>query len=186
VNTTSFHSLHHTQFRTNYSLFMPLYDYLYGTLDKSSDDLYERTVHGRGEEKPDVVHLTHLTTPASIFHLRLGFASLASAPLLASTSVMRMLRLLGSWAAYPLASRLGRTFRSEASRLHKLSIETWVVPRYTSQVRTYGVFHMHFFYPCPECFFWSAINNCFLSLGMHACTVRVRSICPRMMMPTTQ
>ncbi|MCD9640702.1 hypothetical protein HAX54_026176, partial [Datura stramonium] len=26
--TPSFHSLHHTQFRTNYSLFMPIYDYL--------------------------------------------------------------------------------------------------------------------------------------------------------------
>jgi len=75
--TPSFHSLHHTQFRTNYSLFMPLYDYLYGTLDKSSDDLYERTLHGR-EEAPDVVHLTHLTTPDSVLHLRLGFASLAA------------------------------------------------------------------------------------------------------------
>jgi aldehyde decarbonylase len=130
-NVYSFHSLHHTQFRTNYSLFMPLYDHLYGTLDKSSDDLYERTLHGRGEEeRPDVVHLTHLTTPASVFHLRLGFASLASAPSTASSG-------LGRAAAYPLAalaSSLGRTFRCEASRLGKLNVETWVVPRYTSQV----------------------------------------------------
>ncbi|KAF8691714.1 hypothetical protein HU200_040100 [Digitaria exilis] len=129
--TPSFHSLHHTQFRTNYSLFMPLYDYLYGTMDKSSDDLYERTLHGRGEEAPDVVHLTHLTTPDSVFHLRLGFASVASAPLIAST------RLVVRAAAAPLAkltSMLGTTFRSEANRLDKLNIETWVVPRYTSQV----------------------------------------------------
>nr|CAB3451470.1 unnamed protein product [Digitaria exilis] len=128
--TPSFHSLHHTQFRTNYSLFMPLYDYLYGTMDKSSDDLYERTLHGRGEEAPDVVHLTHLTTPDSVFHLRLGFASVASAPLIAST------RLVVRAAAAPLAkltSMLGTTFRSEANRLDKLNIETWVVPRYTSQ-----------------------------------------------------
>ncbi|CAO2047053.1 unnamed protein product [Urochloa humidicola] len=128
--TPSFHSLHHTQFRTNYSLFMPLYDYLYGTLDKSSDDLYERTLHAR-EEAPDVVHLTHLTTPDSVFHLRLGFASLAAAPLAAAAR----LRLL--WAAAPLTCRLtsllGGTFRSEANRLDKLNIETWVVPRYTSQ-----------------------------------------------------
>ncbi|XP_062220702.1 very-long-chain aldehyde decarbonylase GL1-6-like [Phragmites australis] len=128
--TPSFHSLHHTQFRTNYSLFMPFYDYLYGTLDKSSDDLYERALHGR-EEAPDVVHLTHLTTPESIFHLRLGFASLASAPL-----ASRLLRLRAAYPLAALASLLGRTFRSEANRLEKLNVETWVVPRYTSQYRS--------------------------------------------------
>ncbi|PHT95273.1 Protein CER1-like 2, partial [Capsicum annuum] len=77
--TPSFHSLHHTQFRTNYSLYMPMYDYLYGTVDKSSDTLYEKSLE-REAESPDVVHLTHLTTPESIYHLRLGFASLASKP----------------------------------------------------------------------------------------------------------
>ncbi|RRT62889.1 hypothetical protein BHE74_00044247 [Ensete ventricosum] len=72
--TPSFHSLHHTQFRTNYSLFMPFYDYIYSTMDKSSDDLYERSLKGK-EEVPDVVHVTHLTTLGSIYHLRIGFAS---------------------------------------------------------------------------------------------------------------
>ncbi|KAA8520392.1 hypothetical protein F0562_014648 [Nyssa sinensis] len=32
--TPSFHSLHHTQFRTNYSLFMPIYDYIYEAEDR--------------------------------------------------------------------------------------------------------------------------------------------------------
>ncbi|CAF1727931.1 unnamed protein product, partial [Brassica oleracea var. botrytis] len=57
-----FHSLHYTQFRTNYSLFMPLYDYIYGTMDETSDTLYEKSLE-RGEDRVDVVHLTHLTTP---------------------------------------------------------------------------------------------------------------------------
>ncbi|GJN22528.1 hypothetical protein PR202_gb10101 [Eleusine coracana subsp. coracana] len=125
----SFHSLHHTQFRTNYSLFMPMYDYLYGTLDKSSEDLYERTLQGREEEAPDVVHLTHLTTPDSVFHLRLGFASLASAPLVASKLRLRVVVR----AIATLVSRIATTFRAEANRLHNLNIETWVIPRYTSQ-----------------------------------------------------
>ncbi|KAF7844504.1 protein ECERIFERUM 1-like [Senna tora] len=77
--TPTYNSLHHTQFRTNYSLFMPLYDYVYGTVDKSSDELHESSLR-REEESPNVVHLTHLTTPQSIYHLRLGFASLASKP----------------------------------------------------------------------------------------------------------
>ncbi|XP_038682100.1 very-long-chain aldehyde decarbonylase GL1-6-like [Tripterygium wilfordii] len=37
IYTPSFHSLHHSQFRTNYSLFMPIYDYVYNTMDKSTD-----------------------------------------------------------------------------------------------------------------------------------------------------
>ncbi|KDP34470.1 hypothetical protein JCGZ_12753 [Jatropha curcas] len=37
IYTPSFHSLHHTKFRTNYSLFMPFYDYIYSTMDNSSD-----------------------------------------------------------------------------------------------------------------------------------------------------
>ncbi|XP_074361190.1 very-long-chain aldehyde decarbonylase CER1-like [Apium graveolens] len=59
--TPSYHSLHHTQFRTNYALFMPLYDYIYGTMDKSSDALYEAWVR-RQEETPDAVHLTTLNS----------------------------------------------------------------------------------------------------------------------------
>ncbi|MCD7463386.1 hypothetical protein HAX54_050458 [Datura stramonium] len=77
--TPSYHSLHHTQFRTNYSLFMPMYDYIYDTMDKSSDVLYEKSLE-REAEVPTWCNLTHLTTPESIYHLRLGFASLASKP----------------------------------------------------------------------------------------------------------
>ncbi|GMP42480.1 hypothetical protein CsSME_00012216 [Camellia sinensis var. sinensis] len=58
---------------------MPIYDHIYDTLDKSTDTLYETSLR-RPEESPDAVHLTHLTTPESIYHLRLGFASLASRP----------------------------------------------------------------------------------------------------------
>ncbi|EAY87991.1 hypothetical protein EE612_014430 [Oryza sativa] len=130
--TPSFHSLHHTQFRTNYSLFMPVYDYIYGTTDKSSDELYERTLQGRDEAawRPDVVHLTHLTAPESVFHNRLGFAAVASNPLGAAASG-HLLRA-ASAVASPLLSLFASTFRSEANRLDKLNIETWVIPRFTS------------------------------------------------------
>ncbi|CAL9782575.1 unnamed protein product [Musa acuminata subsp. burmannicoides] len=70
--TPSYHSLHHTQFRTNYCLFMPLYDYIYGTVDMSTEKLYKNSFKGK-EETPNVVHLTHLTTLQSIYHLRIGF-----------------------------------------------------------------------------------------------------------------
>uniref|UniRef100_A0A0D9VMJ4 aldehyde oxygenase (deformylating) n=1 Tax=Leersia perrieri TaxID=77586 RepID=A0A0D9VMJ4_9ORYZ len=135
--TPSFHSLHHTQFRTNYSLFMPIYDYIYGTMDKSSDDLYERTLQGRDQiaTRPDVVHLTHLTAPESVFHLRLGFASVASTPLsdgAASGRLLATVLRLVSAIASPFLFLFASTFRSEANRLDKLNIETWVIPRFTT------------------------------------------------------
>ncbi|CAD6249012.1 unnamed protein product [Miscanthus lutarioriparius] len=137
VYTPSFHSLHHTQFRTNYSLFMPLYDHLYGTADKSSDDLYQRALQCR-EEAPDVVHLTHLTTPASLLRLRLGFASLAAAPAPLASRRTSLLSATARPLTALVAALLGRTtaFRSEANRLHKLNLETWVVPTYTSQYQS--------------------------------------------------
>ena len=42
--TPSFHSLHHSNITTNYSLFMPLYDYMYGTADPASDLLFKESL----------------------------------------------------------------------------------------------------------------------------------------------
>ena len=126
-----FHSLHHTQFRTNYSLFMPFYDYIYGTVDKSSDSLYQKSLE-REEEVADVVHLTHLTTPESIYHLRLGFPELASRPhtstwYLHFLSPITMGSMLLTWI-------YARTFVVERNRFEKLNIQTWAIPKFNVQV----------------------------------------------------
>ncbi|KAM3287514.1 very-long-chain aldehyde decarbonylase CER1 [Capsicum chacoense] len=128
--TPSFHSLHHTQFRTNYSLFMPIYDYIYGTMDKSTDSIYEKSLK-RQEDSPDVVHLTHLTTPESIYHLRLGFSSLASMPLKNKWYI---------WLMWPVTlwtmianCIYGRTFIFERNSLEKFNFQSWAIPRYNLQ-----------------------------------------------------
>ncbi|KAK9911246.1 hypothetical protein M0R45_035167 [Rubus argutus] len=128
--TPSYHSLHHTLFRTNYSLFMPLYDYMYGTMEKSSDAVYGSSLK-RKDECPDVVHLTHLTTPDSIYQLPLGFASLASKP---HTSTWYL------WLMWPITlwSMMfnwiyGRTFVVERQRFDKLKLQTWAIPKYNVQ-----------------------------------------------------
>nr|XP_016480376.1 PREDICTED: protein ECERIFERUM 1-like isoform X1 [Nicotiana tabacum] len=128
--TPSFHSLHHTQFRTNYSLFMPFYDYIYGTLDKSTDSLYEKSLK-RQEDSTDVVHLTHLTTPESIYHLRLGFSSLASMPQNKKWYI---------WFMWPVTlwtmitnCIYGRTFILERNNLEKFKFQSWSIPRYNLQ-----------------------------------------------------
>ncbi|RVW20789.1 Protein ECERIFERUM 1 [Vitis vinifera] len=141
--TPSYHSLHHTQFRTNYSLFMPIYDYIYGTMDRSSDALYEKSLI-RPEELPHVVHLTHLVTPQSIYHLRLGFASLASKPYTYKWYV---------WAMWPvtccsimLTWTYGRTFILERNQFNKVNVQTWVVPKFKIQgdeFNSYGELYIH-------------------------------------------
>jgi aldehyde decarbonylase len=136
-----FHSLHHTLFRTNYSLFMPLYDYMYGTMEKSSDAVYESSLK-RKDESPDVLHLTHLTTPDSIYQLPLGFASLASKP---HTSTWYL------WLMWPITlwSMMfnwiyGRTFVVERQRFDKLKLQTWAIPKYNVQVRITVIFSLLF------------------------------------------
>ncbi|EEF35903.1 very-long-chain aldehyde decarbonylase CER1 [Ricinus communis] len=128
--TPSFHSLHHTQFRTNYSLFMPIYDYIYGTMDKSSDSLYESSLK-RQEEIAHVVHLTHMTTPDSIYHLRLGFAYLASIPQ-SSKWYLWLMWPVTLWTMI-FARIYGRTFLLERHRFDKLRLQTWVIPKYKIQ-----------------------------------------------------
>lgn len=132
--TPSFHSLHHTQFRTNYSLFMPLYDYIYGTMDKSSDQLYESCLKGKEEEAPQVIHLTHLTTLQSIYHLRLGFASLSSKPY--ESKLYMWLMSPVTLASMLLAWIYGATFTVERNKLKKLNMETWAIPRYSFQYKS--------------------------------------------------
>ncbi|KAL4368588.1 hypothetical protein GQ457_05G031520 [Hibiscus cannabinus] len=128
--TPSFHSLHHTQFRTNYSLFMPIYDYMYGTVDKSTYTLYENSLK-RKEESPNVVHLTHLTTPESIYQLRLGFASLASRPY---SSAWYLWLLWPITVCFMMLTRIyGHTFVVERNRFDKIRLQTWVIPKYKLQ-----------------------------------------------------
>ncbi|XP_011085187.1 protein ECERIFERUM 1 [Sesamum indicum] len=125
--TPSFHSLHHTQFRTNYSLFMPFYDYIHGTVDKSSDALYE-TALKRQEDCPDVVHLTHLTTPESIFHLQFGLASFASRP----QSPKWYMWPLTCWSMM-LTFIFKRKFIVERNAFDKFKLQAWAIPRYSIQ-----------------------------------------------------
>lgn len=126
--TPSFHSLHHTQFRTNYSLFMPFYDYIYNTMDKSSDTLYEKSLKGK-EETADVVHLTHLTSLHSIYHMRPGFAEYASRPYSAKWYVRMMWPM--SWLSMVLTWSYGSSFTVERNVMKKLKMQSWVIPRYS-------------------------------------------------------
>ena len=124
--------MHHTQFRTNYSLFMPVYDYIYGTVDKVTDPLYETSLN-KEEEVSHVVQLSHLTTADSIYHLRFGLASLASRP---HTSKWYFSLIWPMTLLFTMLNWIyGRTFVVERNRFNNLNLQTWVIPKYTQEVR---------------------------------------------------
>lgn len=110
---------------------MPFYDYLYGTMDKSTDSLYEKSLE-REEESPSVVHLTHLTTPESIYHLPIGFASFASKPQ-KSKWYLWLMWPVTFWSMFMTCIH-GRTFVVERNAFEKLKLQSWAIPRYTIQV----------------------------------------------------
>lgn len=110
---------------------MPLYDYIYGTVDKSTDELQESALK-RQEESPDVVHLTHLTTPDSVYHLRVGFAYLAAQPH-TSKWYLKLMWPVTLWSMI-FTWVYGRTFIVERNQFDKLKLQTWVLPKFTIQV----------------------------------------------------
>ncbi|XP_033146003.1 protein CER1-like 2 isoform X2 [Brassica rapa] len=132
--TPSFHSLHHTQFRTNYSLFMPMYDYIYGTNDKCSDSLYETSLE-QDEEKPDAIYLTHLTSLDSIYHLRLGFASLSSHPL-SSRCYLLLMRPFTLMLSFILTFLSFRSFAFERNRFRDLTLHSHLLPKFSSHYKS--------------------------------------------------
>ena len=128
VYTSSFHSLHHSKVHTNFCLFMPIYDYMYGTVDKNSDKLYEESSAGRVVKAPDMVFLAHGTEILSVFHLGCMSRSFSSRPYLKKWT---------TWLLYPLALLLivvlpflRAPFTTARNKLRGLTTETWCMPRY--------------------------------------------------------
>lgn len=109
---------------------MPFYDWIHGTMDSKSDSLHEESLK-RSEDSADVVHLTHLTTPDSVFHLRVGIAYFASRP--HNSKLWYMWPL--SFIHMVLNFLFGRTFVMETNIIDKLKLQSWVVPRYSAQVQ---------------------------------------------------
>ncbi|KAL2632944.1 hypothetical protein R1flu_004423 [Riccia fluitans] len=130
IYTPSYHSLHHSQVHTNFSLFMPIYDYLGGTMDKNTDSLYETARKGRSKEL-DFVFLAHGTELLSTFHLPFGIPSFAAHPYEAKWYL---------WPLWPLTLPImitlwifGHPFVADSYCLEDEKTQTWVIPRYGFQ-----------------------------------------------------
>ena len=133
IYTPSYHSLHHSRVHTNFCLFTPIYDHMFGTVDKSSDILYERSITGNSVPvtAPDVVFMGHGTTLTSAFHAPFIMRSFSSRPF----EEQWWMRLF--WpvcAMFALVMRLlGRSYINDKHRLRGLKLETWATPAFAIQ-----------------------------------------------------
>eukprot|EP00850_Spirogloea_muscicola_P018792 SM000176S03123 [mRNA] locus=s176:54048:58847:- [translate_table: standard] len=130
VYTPSYHSLHHTQVHTNFALFMPLYDYLGGTVDGMSDLLHSSIRKGR-TDRPDFIFLAHGTELLSAFHVPFGLPQFAAHPY-APSWLMYLLWPL-TLPLLALVWLFGQTFVADKYKLRDLRMQTWVIPRFGFQ-----------------------------------------------------
>ncbi|KAH9627507.1 hypothetical protein KSS87_006198 [Heliosperma pusillum] len=96
-------------------------------MDKSTNTLYETSLK-KPQDVPQVVHLTHLTTPQSIYQIRLWFKSLAADPLTSKWYLwimwpVTLWSMITTWI-------YGRTFIVERNTFGKIKAQSWAIPRY--------------------------------------------------------
>ncbi|KAI5064312.1 hypothetical protein GOP47_0020982 [Adiantum capillus-veneris] len=131
IYSPTYHSLHHTKVHTNFSLFMPLYDHLYGTVDATTDSLHQEVRKGHNRNV-DCVYLTHATDLLSVFHLHFGFQTFAAQPY-SKKWYMWMMWPIGLPLVL-LAWLFAKPFAAASHFIgNMLELQTWVIPRISFQ-----------------------------------------------------
>ncbi|KAJ1268662.1 hypothetical protein BS78_07G151700 [Paspalum vaginatum] len=130
IGTPTFHTIHHTTKDSNFSLFMPLFDLLGGTLNDKSWELHKKNSAGT-DEIPGFVFLVHIVDVMASMHSNLRSRSHASLPYRATAVTL---------LAWPLAFVImlmmwawSKTFAFTFYRLRGRLFQTWVVPRHGFQ-----------------------------------------------------
>ncbi|XP_024968118.1 protein ECERIFERUM 3-like [Cynara cardunculus var. scolymus] len=131
--TPTYYSLHHSEMKSNYCLFMPLYDAMWNTLNPNSWDLHKKITQeaGKSTTVPDFVFLAHVVDITSALHVPFVFRSFSSMPysvrlFLVPYWPFTFVVMLVMWAR---AKTFLLSFYKLRGRLH----QTWVVPRFGFQ-----------------------------------------------------
>jgi len=137
VYSPCYHSLHHSRVHTNFCLFMPLYDYLGGTLEMERDgvtwtsDKLQQDTMAKDYESPDCVFLAHGTDLTSAFHLPMFFRGFAKDPFKHSWLMIPFWPL--SVAICMFLWVFGDVLTAHVERVDNHPVQTWVTPRYGFQ-----------------------------------------------------
>ena len=123
----TYHSLHHQDMKTNFCLFMPLYDLLGNTLNTASWNLQKEISSRTNERAPEFVFLVHIVDIMASMHTPFLFRSFSSVPF--STRLF----LLPLWP-FAFLIVLSMWLKSKVLLISSYNIrgklnQSWVVPR---------------------------------------------------------
>ncbi|RRT85320.1 hypothetical protein B296_00003670 [Ensete ventricosum] len=76
--------------KSNFCLFMPLFDLLGGTLDDKSWELQKEISSGKNEQVPDFVFLAHVVDVMSSMHVSFVFRSFSALPFCTKPQMLLM------------------------------------------------------------------------------------------------
>ena len=109
---------------------MPLYDYMYGTLDPNSWALFEKASAGVAvpHKAPHTVFLAHGTELLSVFHLPFMSRQFAAHPFKTHWAMYALWPLTLPMLA--VLRVVGRVFVADKHRLGDFNVETWVTPAF--------------------------------------------------------
>mmetsp|Transcript_17941 Transcript_17941/g.26873 ORF Transcript_17941/g.26873 Transcript_17941/m.26873 type:complete len:762 (-) Transcript_17941:100-2385(-) len=146
VYTPSFHSLHHSKVHTNYCLFMPIYDYMFGTYCSESGKTYQRASSTKQEDvpSPDVIFLAHAGPLAQMLHIPFISKSISSHKLTMQWWMYPLLPWM--YALVPFIQFFGTHFENasayvlrevgKGSGMRKVRCEQWAIARFAYQYVT--------------------------------------------------
>ncbi|KAK1358127.1 Eceriferum 3 [Heracleum sosnowskyi] len=133
IYTPTYHGLHHIHQKSNFCLFMPLFDVLGNTIDERYWNLHRETSSSAGRKGriPDFVFLAHGVDVMSSLHAPFVFRSFSSTPF--STKVFliplwpfSLLVILAMWG-------FSKTFPVSSYKLRGRLYHLWFVPRFGFQ-----------------------------------------------------
>ncbi|XP_024379660.1 very-long-chain aldehyde decarbonylase GL1-1 [Physcomitrium patens] len=129
--TPSYHSLHHLEQNSNFCLFMPLFDYLGGTVDPKTESLYAELRKGRLLKVPDFVFLAHCIDVLSSLQVSFCCRTMAAHPYKCHWFI---------WWTWPITVFFlmifwywGQTFTAMTIYVNKLKCTSWVIPKHGFQ-----------------------------------------------------
>ncbi|GLJ44153.1 hypothetical protein SUGI_0921120 [Cryptomeria japonica] len=131
IYTPCYHGLHHVEMKTNFCLFVPLYDYLGNTMNPKSWLLHKSVRNGQLDRVPQYVFLAHVVDMLSSLHVPFVFRSFASKPFTTQWFLLPIwpftvpvMFAMWAWA---------KPFVHTSYLLRDLLHHTWVIPRFGFQ-----------------------------------------------------
>nr|XP_043637396.1 very-long-chain aldehyde decarbonylase CER3-like [Erigeron canadensis] len=129
IYTPTYHFIHHKDMKTNFCLFMPLFDILGNTMNEISWDLHREisSTQGKKAKAPEFVFLVHGVDIKSSTHVPLFFRSLSSWPY--NTNIIHLLLWPASFLAALIMWAKSKTWLLAFFHLRGKLLQTWIVPR---------------------------------------------------------